>query len=719
MKRRYIAAFLFIILFGLLFSGCHSVEQVSTFVDEQKPQSVLLFTFSETNRSVGTLFYLKEESEKELIADNVKAGEYKLMPKSEAVLFIDSDNVLWYKAQGSEKEKFSSDVRDFDFSADESTVSFVSLPENSDYQNATLYIKKFGAEKEKMGSDIAEGSDGNYLTYMSDDGGVMFWKTNANDLYRKANGNEKEKIGTDVLTFFMKQNGEFYTYTTTNSLYIKWPTSTEIQKIPNEGVDNVLLSSNGKFAVFAGERTFRNDVNIYELYIAPCGGEPIRIVSAIRDVKLSSDGKSLYYLNEDNELYLKELPDVTEKTAQNQSAFQEELNKTVKAKLCADVAEFRISEDGKNCAIVDNDKNLYVCYQQQEKVRFASDVESYSIFPEMLVYKTAEGKLVLNGVLSDTDNISSHNTTLSEKATNFQTSTYGKYIVFSSDEENTVMICVDGQAPTPLCENADSFDTIVYNEHVVYERKLKLSDIAGIYQDESNFSIFKIGADYTLQAYLVGPEPVIYKVGFDAWSRYAARLTLSHEYGEQFNMKGSFSINEDGTKSLYLYQENVEGGITYKLTTVEDAEFDSVLAHHQLRNLGEAYKVSGVYVPNTQHFYSAPNDSSIRDNSYAGSYVQDVYDYQISDDGKLWLKIQSTSGGVPHSWWIPAPTSNQNQPIDYNDFMLYRVRKTYGDVQSQIGAFKELDNAKQLADTHKAEGYKVFDSSGNVVYIPQ
>ena len=95
MKRRYIAAFLFIILFGLLFSGCHSVEQVSTFVDEQKPQSVLLFTFSETNRSVGTLFYLKEESEKELIADNVKAGEYKLMPKSEAVLFIDSDNVLW------------------------------------------------------------------------------------------------------------------------------------------------------------------------------------------------------------------------------------------------------------------------------------------------------------------------------------------------------------------------------------------------------------------------------------------------------------------------------------------------------------------------------------------------------------------------------------------------------------------------------------------------
>lgn len=45
---------------------------------------------------------------------------------------------------------------------------------------------------------------------------------------------------------------------------------------------------------------------------------------------------------------------------------------------------------------------------------------------------------------------------------------------------------------------------------------------------------------------------------------------------------------------------------------------------------------------------------------------------------------------------------------------LYRVRKSFSDVKSQIGAFSSLDNAKKCADEHK--GYSVFDSAGNVLY---
>lgn len=45
---------------------------------------------------------------------------------------------------------------------------------------------------------------------------------------------------------------------------------------------------------------------------------------------------------------------------------------------------------------------------------------------------------------------------------------------------------------------------------------------------------------------------------------------------------------------------------------------------------------------------------------------------------------------------------------------LYRVRKTWADTKSQIGAYKVLDNAKKVAD--KNPGYSVFDESGNVVY---
>lgn len=45
---------------------------------------------------------------------------------------------------------------------------------------------------------------------------------------------------------------------------------------------------------------------------------------------------------------------------------------------------------------------------------------------------------------------------------------------------------------------------------------------------------------------------------------------------------------------------------------------------------------------------------------------------------------------------------------------LYRVRKSWADASSQLGAFSVLDNAKALADANP--GYSVFDSTGAAVY---
>lgn len=45
---------------------------------------------------------------------------------------------------------------------------------------------------------------------------------------------------------------------------------------------------------------------------------------------------------------------------------------------------------------------------------------------------------------------------------------------------------------------------------------------------------------------------------------------------------------------------------------------------------------------------------------------------------------------------------------------LYRVRKTWADSKSQLGAYKVLDNAKKKADENP--GYSVFDENGKVVY---
>lgn len=47
---------------------------------------------------------------------------------------------------------------------------------------------------------------------------------------------------------------------------------------------------------------------------------------------------------------------------------------------------------------------------------------------------------------------------------------------------------------------------------------------------------------------------------------------------------------------------------------------------------------------------------------------------------------------------------------------LYRVRKTWKDAKTQIGAFANLNSAKAMADSNP--GYKVYDKSGKVVYNP-
>lgn len=47
---------------------------------------------------------------------------------------------------------------------------------------------------------------------------------------------------------------------------------------------------------------------------------------------------------------------------------------------------------------------------------------------------------------------------------------------------------------------------------------------------------------------------------------------------------------------------------------------------------------------------------------------------------------------------------------------MYRVRKSWADEKNQIGAFTNLQNAKNMANENK--GYSVFDGDGKKVYIP-
>lgn len=78
------------------------------------------------------------------------------------------------------------------------------------------------------------------------------------------------------------------------------------------------------------------------------------------------------------------------------------------------------------------------------------------------------------------------------------------------------------------------------------------------------------------------------------------------------------------------------------------------------------------------------------------SFKELVYEYMDA--------ISGNKDTAPPTAQAPAPSTGA----------IFRVRKTWADAASQIGAFSDLDNAKEFAD--KYPGYAVFDEAGMEVY---
>lgn len=73
--------------------------------------------------------------------------------------------------------------------------------------------------------------------------------------------------------------------------------------------------------------------------------------------------------------------------------------------------------------------------------------------------------------------------------------------------------------------------------------------------------------------------------------------------------------------------------------------------------------------------------------------------------GDLAAQVTAKLGGSSATTTLSKPTTSTT---------LYRVRKTWADAKSQLGAYSQLANAKAMVN--KNPGYSVFDGSGNVVY---
>lgn len=173
-----------------------------------------------------------------------------------------------------------------------------------------------------------------------------------------------------------------------------------------------------------------------------------------------------------------------------------------------------------------------------------------------------------------------------------------------------------------------------------------------------------------------------------------------------FGMKKSLSGNTwpnsswDG-QSVYVkktQEQNPDG--SYETITAEFRKYpclEKSIADHSAYLLGAK----------NGDEYRYPNISSIKDYKVVAQIIKDGgYATSIDYVNKLCEIIER--------WDLTKYNAVPDVPADPQPEHYYRVRTTWADANSQLGAFTILDNAKTCADRNP--GYKVFDWEGNQVY---
>lgn len=618
--------------------------------------------------SLNAFFEFTERHDlKEMLASTALKDEYILAPNTHAVLLLNKEEELYFKAPGSEKSKIASDVLNssYCFSKDESTIAFLVKSGTEENPTADLYIQKIGQEKEKVAaglklvmskSDYKISADASNVLYLDAESVLYSWSAATAD---------KEKLAGDVTQFEAYDDNNAYCYSNSeNVYYVKFSNDTEAQRISSPDIGNLTISKDGLMAVFTG--SYNWEKNYGELYSVIKGGDAVKIASNVNSFNLAANN-NLYYVNDENALYLKKMPQLDENTYKNASAFIDKVNNGEKKKIGSDVVCHEISPNGKNISYIDNDGNLYLSYDEGEKVKAASDVTSVKAFDDRLIFVNKDNQLYLNSVIKETENLKDNNKMVAQMLNNFCALNGGRYIMFTTTESNALTMIVDGGSPQELINDCNSYDIVLVQNKKVFEKKLLLSDIAGIYKNSDLGVAYKITSDKKFTLYEKGEEKETSDLKVNGINRLSAELKSDNQDSVLAQDNVVFSVTEEGAKEITV------GGVKYSLELIDDAGLEAEIERQkkaeadakaaaerqaaaekaaaelqvrkdELAAQGRKYMQSDVYVSSYETLYYSANYGSASGITYTVGGYKSVYDYEVSSDGyTLWLKLYTTS----------------------------------------------------------------------------
>lgn len=191
---------------------------------------------------------------------------------------------------------------------------------------------------------------------------------------------------------------------------------------------------------------------------------------------------------------------------------------------------------------------------------------------------------------------------------------------------------------------------------------------------------------------LNGKIPVeIYNIGKDLYRTNDHAAYRNHEIIEtHFN---AFNGNARGTEVL------IKTG--FSADALDNSLLSAMAKYFTNRGIKQRSDLS-----NMNKFASMGTSYRLIEVCFIDSADMTVYngnfDSLITDMANAIIKMYGVSPEAP----VP-PSQSQSG--------MYRVRKSWADAKSQIGAYKDQDNAKKVCK----EGYSVFDDVGNIVYQAQ
>ncbi len=306
----------------------------------------------------GTLYYV-DTKEMTVVKEDVEG--FILAATGKGALYIDVDGAIWlYNCKNEKAEKIVEDaeVEAAVIAPDGASAAYATVEENDDGEQETeafLYLK---GESSSIGKNIMP-------VAMSNSGKYVYALNNENELYVVPNGKEKEKLATDLSSGYIILNADH--------TQIGFATQDERIYISDKGGEKVkLLNSRScspvaprNMAVFYSYNTITYDIKTFggnvvsmsdAVYYVDNKFETEKISNIDGSVMITDDGKTVVY-------------------QKNQDLYRAAVSKPEDAvKLADDIVSFNMTSDGKRVYYINEDEELWCKSGNSDAVKIADDV---------------------------------------------------------------------------------------------------------------------------------------------------------------------------------------------------------------------------------------------------------------------------------------------------------------------------------------------------------